>query len=600
MICKVSEFKGNFTADQIATIREYQEGLRRLWNFALGALINADENWHYDKESKSYVPKCTLDHHRVYDRLSKTWVNCSPLVDSRSRWIIASCQAYPTATTKVGHERMGDKDHVFTRAEIKASGWFGGYGYSCPIQRDHNPGLISNSAMKDSKRGLGILARARDLQDRSIITPDLLKDLDRQLILNVQQKYRMGLLEQLGGAWDKYVKDRYSKESLRRGKPKFKGMSTPVTTIRHPNPNAGGSKPQSADAVRTVGENHLKIPGFGDVHLPGLDQRWGKSRVKVMQIVEKASGFFVQLTREESPRRVRNVEPRGYAGVDWGWKEENYCSVTWVKEGGETRSQQISKPRFYRDSQENLKKAQQQLDEKLYRRLILWIHHPDTNLSDYVSKADVDILKTCRTVEDLCAHIGVDLNASTIQRLRWKQCGDSQGVKNCKQKIKRIHEKTKRRRRSHQYRIASYLTTYSSGIAVEDGLQKKVGKAKAKAKEDGSGFDKNQAAAVAGQNKSNLDAAIGQQIDLIDKKTQEFGKKMQRLKPASDLPLSRICSQCLAYDPDMDINKPVYQCSHCGYEGDRDINSSELIAKLGREPNLQKTIKQNIKKTRKK
>ncbi|MDJ1173578.1 transposase [Roseofilum capinflatum] len=512
----------------------------------------------------------------------------------------ANFTADQIATTKAGHERMGDKDHVFTRAEIKASGWFGGYGYSCPIQRDHNPGLISNSAMKDSKRGLGILARARDLQDRSIITPDLLKDLDRQLILNVQQKYRMGLLEQLGGAWDKYVKDRYSKESLRRGKPKFKGTNTPVTTIRHPNPNAGGKKPQSADAVRTVGENRLKIPGFGDVHLPGLDQRWGKSRVKVMQIVEKASGFFVQLTREEPPRRVRNVEPRGYAGVDWGWKEENYCSVTWVNEEGKTRSQQISKPRFYRDSQEKLKKAQQHLDEKLYRRLILWIHHPDTNLLDYVSKADADILKTCRTVEDLCAHIGVDLNASTIQRLRWKQCGDSQGVKNCKQKIKRIHEKTKRRRRSHQYRIASYLTTYSSGIAVEHGLQNKVGKAKAKAKEDGSGFDKNQAAAVAGQNKSNLDAAIGQQIDLIDKKTQEFGKKMQRLKPASDLPLSRICCQCLAYDPDMDINKPVYRCTHCGYEGDRDINSSELIAKLGREPNLQKTIKQNIKKTRKK
>ncbi len=600
MICKVSEFKANFTFDQIAIIREYQEGLRRLWNFALGQLINADENWHYDKVSKTYVSKCTLVRHQVKDDLSKTWVAHSPVLDGRSRWIVAACQAYPTATTKAGHQRMADKDHVFTRAEVKASGWVGGYGYSCPIQRDHNSGLISNSAMKDSKRGLGILARARDLQDPTIITPDLLKDLDRKLILNVQQKYRMGLLEQLGGAWDKYVKDRYSKESLRRGKPKFKGTNTPVNTIRHPNPNAGGKKPQSADAVRAIGSNLLKIPGFGDVHLPGLDKRWGKSRVKIMQIVEKASGFFVQLTREEVPRRVRKVEPRGYAGIDWGWKEENYCSVSWVNEGGETRSQQISKPRFYRESQEQLAKAQQKLDEKLYRRLILWIHHPDTNLLDYVSEGDADILKTCRTVEDLCAHIGVDLNASTIQRLRWKQCGDSQGVKGCKQKIKRIHEKTKRRRRSHQYRIASYLTTYSSGIAVEDGLQKMVGKTKAKAKEDGSGFDKNKASAVTGQNKSNRDAAIGQQIDLIDKKTQEFGKSTQRIKFAADLPLSRICCKCLAYDPEMDISKPIYHCTQCGYEGDRDVNSSALIAKIGREPSLQKTIKQNIKKTRKK
>jgi len=107
-------------------------------------------------------------------------------------------------------------------------------------------------------------------------------------------------------------------------------------------------------------------------------------------------------------------------------------------------------------------------------------------------------------------------------------------------------------------------------------------------------------AALAGQNKSNLDAAIGQQIDLIDKKTQEFGKKMTRLKPASDLPLSRICSQCLSYDPEMDINKPVYHCACCGHESDRDVNSSELIAKVGCDPSLQKIIKENIKKVRKK
>lgn len=598
MTLKVTEFKAHFTPDQIATIRQYQEGLRRLWNFALGELINADENWNYDKVSKAYVPKCTLKRYQTYDRPSKSWVDHSPLVDRRSRWIIASCQAYPTATTKAGHERM-DKDHVFTRADINAPGWEGGYSYSCPIQPEHNPGLIRNSSMMDSKYGLGILARKSDLEDRSIIAPDVLKDSDRELILNVQQKYRMGLLGQLGDAWDKYVKDRYSKESLRRGKPKFKGASDPVSTVRHPNPNAGGSKPQSADAVRAIGNNLLKIPDFGDVFLPGLDQRWGKRRVKVMQIVEKASGFYVQLTSEEAPRRIRNVESRGHAGVDWGWKEDNYCSVTWVK-GEEAISQQISKPRFYRESEEKLKRAQRQLNEKLDRRLILWIHHPDTNLLDYVSKSDAEILKSCRTPEELNAHIGVDLNKRTIQRLRWGQCGDSQGVKAVKRRIRVVHEKTKRRRRSHQHRISTYLATYSDGIAVEDGLQNKVGKAKPKANEDGSGFDKNRASGVSGQNKSNLDAAIGQQISLIDAKFKEFGKPVSKQIPSSALPLSRICSRCLSYDPDMAISKPVYHCANCGHEGDRDVNSSHLIARLGIEPGLKKIIEKSTKKSRQK
>jgi putative transposase len=212
----------------------------------------------------------------------------------------------------------------------------------------------------------GILNKSGNIEQADI--PNQFK----AAILKVPYKYRAGTLKQLCTSWNEYVKSRSKQNELERGKPKYKRYRDRVDTIIHPNPNAGKSKPATKDACRIKPDDILVLPSFGKVKVKGLNKRWLSHetvpRVKTVKIMNRPSGWYIQLTGEFEPRDRRYRQAHGAIGIDSGWSEENWIT---------TDRDCTTKPRWYREGEEKLAELQRQLDQKRLHRVILWLNHPE-------------------------------------------------------------------------------------------------------------------------------------------------------------------------------------------------------------------------------
>ncbi|NEO27821.1 MAG: hypothetical protein F6K03_13260 [Kamptonema sp. SIO4C4] len=79
---RVLEFPFEPTAEQEKTLKTWQVGLTKFWNFVLGQMKRLDEGFVWDKASKQFYPACRIPH-------------CSSLVDSR---MIKNFPTVPHAT----------------------------------------------------------------------------------------------------------------------------------------------------------------------------------------------------------------------------------------------------------------------------------------------------------------------------------------------------------------------------------------------------------------------------------------------------------------------------------------------------------------------
>lgn len=392
------------------------------------------------------------------------------------------------------------------------------------------------------------------------------------MILAVSYKYRAGTLESLSNSWEEYIKTKAGKAKIPREKPKFKGKRNPITTIIHPNPNAGEKQPRSKDAVRVEGDK-LVIPAFGKFKIKGIDTRWRLPdgtipRVKVFKILKKASGYYVQLTGDFPTRRKLNHQTTAL-GVDFGLKEDN-----WVCASDGTLA---TSPRWFRKYEEKLAKAQQTLQLKIDKRLILWLNHPQTtyhSLTSIVASITLEqfeALKKCRTPDTLNTLVSEEvISNSQLQRLRYnakfenenEPLSRSQEILKIKQRIARIHEKIKRARNAYQHYWTSRLIRRHGEIVVEDGLQRSKGKSKAKI-EDGE-FKENKRSANKGKNKSLSDAGIGGFIQKLETKGKESDRAVFRHHPAYSSQQCPICDHILREQKEIK-DHPDYRCPECGY-----------------------------------
>ena len=153
-----------------------------------------------------------------------------------------------------------------------------------------------------------------------------------------------------------------------------------------------------------------------------------------------------------------------------------------------------------------------------------------------------------------------------IRRLQKKLSRQIKGSKNyekTREKLARIHEKIKNRRRQYLNDIANEIVEEHDIIVTEDLKVNEMLKGKEK-----------------GLNKSIIDASFRKICCLIEWKSKIKGKYYYKIN--SYYPSSQICSRCGYQNKGIrNLSIREYECPNCGGYNDRDINASINILMEG-------------------
>lgn len=146
-------------------------------------------------------------------------------------------------------------------------------------------------------------------------------------------------------------------------------------------------------------------------------------------------------------------------------------------------------------------------------------------------------------------------------------------------RARNISAKMARIRRDHQHKVALDLVRRFDVIAVEDiAPAQMTRRAKPKSNLDKAGNClPNGQTAKSGLNRSILDAAWSQFLEILDAKAECAGRQVIRVNPAYT---SQTCSACGAVDSKSRTLK-VYCCTSCGHSEDADVNAAKNILGAG-------------------
>lgn len=144
--------------------------------------------------------------------------------------------------------------------------------------------------------------------------------------------------------------------------------------------------------------------------------------------------------------------------------------------------------------------------------------------------------------------------------------------------IARLHEKIADQRRLFNHALSTNLVFDYGAIASEDiKLVNLTKRAKPKLKEDGKGYDRNNAAAKSGLTKAILDNGLGQLLSFVETKVKATGGEFVRVPPHYT---SQECSSC-GEIVKKSLSNRTHICPSCGYVADRDVNAAINILKRG-------------------
>lgn len=161
-----------------------------------------------------------------------------------------------------------------------------------------------------------------------------------------------------------------------------------------------------------------------------------------------------------------------------------------------------------------------------------------------------------------------------LQRKRSRQVRGSNKEKRTKQKIARLHERIADQRSRFNHKISTYTVRTFGGIAVENiNISNLNRRPKPKKREDGKGWERNNAAAKAGLNKSFADAGIGQLLTMIEQKCSDHDREFQRVAPQYT---SQDCPKC-DHRQKKSLSQRTHRCANCGYTTGRDHAAAENI-----------------------
>ena len=144
-------------------------------------------------------------------------------------------------------------------------------------------------------------------------------------------------------------------------------------------------------------------------------------------------------------------------------------------------------------------------------------------------------------------------------------------------KVAKLHQKIARQRKQFHFETAKWLLSKADVVFVEDLSVKNMSR-RCKPKQDENGtYLPNGQSRKAGLNKSFADAGLSQFVEILSYKAEEAGLKVIKVDPRGT---SQHCSNCLNRVP-KELSDRWHCCYHCGLILDRDLNSAELIKKVG-------------------
>jgi putative transposase len=143
-----------------------------------------------------------------------------------------------------------------------------------------------------------------------------------------------------------------------------------------------------------------------------------------------------------------------------------------------------------------------------------------------------------------------------------------------KRELSRLYRKVRHRRRNFLHQEAHKLVKRYGVLVFEDLHVGNMTRSPAPKQDETTGrYLPNGAAAKGGLNKSILDAGWGEFVTLCSRKAEEAGGTVVRVSPKNT---SQECSGCRRMVP-KDLSVRWHSCPHCGTELDRDHNAARNI-----------------------
>lgn len=558
------EFSVRLTGHQKKLVDHWMDQSRGIYNHGLRSLLELDEfSGYWNKESKAFNHCCPIpwEYRKLRDDKGDliledgkpVYVPFSRIRSEQSWYIKKDMTAVQHILVSTDKEKRQSSWGWKSEGYADQSGF--AYfvdgiasvasGYSCPIAVDYHEPLLHRFGLQESG-GLGLSIKGDEWRNHAVTSDE---------IMDMPYKFRAGTLTMLDTPWQEYLKSRYGQNANNRGVPRFKGQRDPINVIIHPNPKG---------VLRIEGDEIQSIPGIKTIVCRGLKRRWRNPDgsippISVFKIVRREDLYFVQLTGEI--RRSYPVKQTNRAiGIDPGLA--HYFSDSYGNQSGSTR--------YYRKSHKLRAKLQRKLDDKLFNRLILWLHHPDTRLKDVrgvcqISNKEYEALKQAKTPKDFVDAVG----GAKFARLKWSQSSKRQA--RLQEWQKKVDRTVSGRRKADDDKLTSKIVRNYAFIAVEDLQTNNLRRQnKAKVNNQGTGYDRNMSNAKAGFNISMADATPGRKIAMLERKSKRSGRHFTKVTAING---TKECPVCGALnDTPMDGDRH-YSCS-CGWHCDRDINAS--------------------------
>lgn len=571
------EFKTELTSEQKELVAQYLERLRIFWNIGIEAIeqLEVFKGWaqsrgvfkkHVDKMNNLLLPCCPLPWKYYPHHINKE----GQLAKSGNLIFAPYCQLLPDKAR--WYQKQVKRVKVPTPAEKKDSwGWVEGVGYACPIGEDYRQPLIEN-ASSVSTQGLYRLISKVGLKPaiasylRLPLADAKVSELHDYLEI-VPSKFRVSVMAELDKAYKAYRSNKGNKE-LNRGKPRKKGKRDKLVSLIHNNPvGVIVPDPKSKNTLRGV-------PKIGKVKLDRkFEKRWRNPDgsipdVRVFKLCVRPDGVFCQLTGN-IVRSTKTKPKQGICALDPGL----YRYIT--LDDGTT----YENPKFLRKSLHKLAKLQQQLDDKLNQRVILWLHHPQREVEDLqklcrnISHQKGVLLMCAKSEQEIIEIAGTSINQALKHRLP-----ESAKVRSLKLKISKLHGKVRQQRSKHAHKVSTFLVRNYKVIVGENGLQSHELRKKVEPAFDVDGKYAHNGAMIQSRfTRSFSDAAHGMLLQMLETKAAAANRVFIRFPEKHT---TQTCPVCFHLQ-DIKLGERWFKCDNCEWECDRDQKAAiYMLVKL--------------------
>jgi putative transposase len=360
---------------------------------------------------------------------------------------------------------------------------------------------------------------------------------ERQFLQGIPAKFVAGTLKHLAESWKAYKDRKRDNANLPSFKSRLRGDK--ITSLYC-------LQPESIKLLK----NAVKCPGtkvLGNLKIVNrnLEKRWDNTvQARTLQIVKRPSGYYLNLAGN-LPDKPEKSSPKS-CGIDVG------LEYIYSDDAGK----QVNPPHYYRKAEKHLSRLQRKLArQKAHRDLI---KEEIQNICQQIAKLPED----CKFKAAAGEQAREILEAFSR---------DSRNAQKTKHKIALTHEKIRLQRRAFNHKISTYLVRSFEAIAVEDiKISNLNRRPKPKKREDGKGWERNNAKAKSGLNKSFSDAALGQLLIMIEGKAQTHQREFIKVAPHFT---SQDCPQCGSRQK-KNLSQRTHRCVCCHYIAPRDVAAS--------------------------